>query len=61
SESKDAEYGRGQIAEYAGECLERQHRLFLFSLYIYRDQFSIQLWDRNGMVMSSRENYKSDP
>ncbi|KAI0072524.1 hypothetical protein K474DRAFT_1726767 [Panus rudis PR-1116 ss-1] len=61
SESKDAEYGRGQIADYSGECLECQHCLFLFSLYIYRDQFSIQLWDRNGMVMSSRENYKSNP
>ncbi|KAI0077489.1 hypothetical protein K474DRAFT_1621041, partial [Panus rudis PR-1116 ss-1] len=61
SEAKDAEYDRGQIAEYAGECLERQHRLSLYSLYIYRDHFSIQLWDRNGMLMSTSTNYKQDP
>ncbi|KAI0069495.1 hypothetical protein K474DRAFT_1714183 [Panus rudis PR-1116 ss-1] len=56
-----AMHGRDQIAEYAGEILERQHRCFLYSLYIYKEEFSIQLWDRNGMIMSSYENYKKDP
>ncbi|KAI0077506.1 hypothetical protein K474DRAFT_1077907 [Panus rudis PR-1116 ss-1] len=44
---KDARYDRGQIAEYAGEVFERQHQLFLYSLYIYRDMFRVHLWDRN--------------
>ncbi|KAI0077504.1 hypothetical protein K474DRAFT_1595916, partial [Panus rudis PR-1116 ss-1] len=61
SPAEDEVYGRGQIAEYAGECMERQHRLFFFSLYILKDQFSIQIWDRDGMIMSKYKDYKKDP
>ncbi|KAI0070371.1 hypothetical protein K474DRAFT_818883 [Panus rudis PR-1116 ss-1] len=60
-EDTRAQGGRGQIAEYAGEILERQHRLFTHSLYIYKDEFAIQIFDRNGMIMSTFKNYKRDP
>ncbi|KAI0079059.1 hypothetical protein K474DRAFT_724620 [Panus rudis PR-1116 ss-1] len=60
-EHKLAQGGRGQIAEYAGDVFERQHRLFAYSLYIYKDEFAMQLFDRNGMIMSTFKNYKQDP
>ncbi|KAI0073112.1 hypothetical protein K474DRAFT_1650027 [Panus rudis PR-1116 ss-1] len=59
--SDKAIHGRAQIAEYAGEVLERQPCLFVYSLYVYKQYFRVQKWDRNGMVMSTREDYKQDP
>ncbi|KAI0077344.1 hypothetical protein K474DRAFT_1559744, partial [Panus rudis PR-1116 ss-1] len=53
--------GRGQIAEYAGEVFEKQHRTHFYSFYVYRNYFCLQWWDRNGMLMSTREDYKDEP
>ncbi|KAI0071397.1 hypothetical protein K474DRAFT_1679440 [Panus rudis PR-1116 ss-1] len=60
-DGQPAKQGRGQIAEYAGEVFEKQHRTHFYSFYVYRNYFRLQRWDRNGMLMSTREDYKDEP
>ncbi|PIL31115.1 hypothetical protein GSI_05811 [Ganoderma sinense ZZ0214-1] len=52
---------RGQLAEYAVEQLNRQHRQFLFMVHVMRDCARILRFDRSGAVVSEEFDYVAHP
>lgn len=51
----------GQIGTYAAAQMSRQHRVHLFSLFIYGDFMRIIRWDRSGAVTTDPINYRNRP
>lgn len=43
---------RGQLAQYAGQIMLRQHRCFVYSIFILRSRARLIYWDRSGAVVS---------
>lgn len=58
---KFAQKSLGQISEYVANILRRQHRLDLFTLYVYAGQAHIIRWDRAGAVISTPFDFEKNP
>ncbi len=43
---------RGQLAQYAGQIMLRQHRCFVYSVFILQSRARLIYWDRSGAVVS---------
>ncbi|KAH8102088.1 hypothetical protein BXZ70DRAFT_1016220 [Cristinia sonorae] len=52
---------QGQLALYAAAQLARQHRLFLLSLFVCGDYARFMRWDRSGVIVTERVNYREQP
>ncbi|KAH8102091.1 hypothetical protein BXZ70DRAFT_930224 [Cristinia sonorae] len=52
---------QGQLASYAAAQLARQHRLSLLSLFICGDYARFMRWDRSGVIVTERVNYREQP
>ncbi len=52
---------QAQIAKYATEMMLRQHRTFVFIIYIWRDQVRLTRWDRAGCIVSTAVNFVANP
>ncbi|PIL31104.1 hypothetical protein GSI_05800 [Ganoderma sinense ZZ0214-1] len=52
---------RGQLAEYAVEQFNRQHRQFLFMVHVMRDCARLLRFDRSGAVVSEEFDYVAHP
>ncbi|KAH8102119.1 hypothetical protein BXZ70DRAFT_54503 [Cristinia sonorae] len=52
---------QGQLASYAAAQLARQHHLFLLSLFICGDYARFMRWDRSGVIVTERVNYREQP
>ncbi|KAG6843377.1 hypothetical protein H0H93_001212, partial [Arthromyces matolae] len=51
---------RGQFTEYTNEIFSRQHRCFLFAVFICGPFARLLRWDHAGAVVSEQFNYISD-
>ncbi|THH27068.1 hypothetical protein EUX98_g7121 [Antrodiella citrinella] len=51
----------GQIGTYAAAQMSRQHRVFLFSLFVYGDFMRIIRWDRSGALITAAIDYRRYP
>ncbi|THH26847.1 hypothetical protein EUX98_g7338 [Antrodiella citrinella] len=51
----------GQIGTYAAAQMSRQHRVFLFSLFVYGDFMRIIRWDRSGALITDAIDYRRHP
>lgn len=58
---KHSEDAQEQIAKYATEMMIRQHRTFVFIIYIWRDQVRLTRWDRAGCIVSTAVNFVANP
>ena len=56
-----AQRSLGQIAEYVNKISRRQHRLHVYTLYIYAGQARIIRWDRAGAVVSTPFDFEKEP
>lgn len=61
SKRTEAAESRAQMARYATEMQLRQHRTFVFTIFISRDLAWLMRWDRAGAVVSTPINYIHDP
>ena len=52
---------RAQMVKYAAEVQLRQHRKFVFTVFIWQDQAWLMRWDRAGAIVSTPINYIQDP
>ncbi|PIL31118.1 hypothetical protein GSI_05814 [Ganoderma sinense ZZ0214-1] len=52
---------RGQLAEYAVEQFNRQHRQFMFMVHVMRDCARLLHFDRSGAVVSEEFDYVAHP
>lgn len=50
-----------QIAKYAARMLDRQHRVFLFMIYIIQTRARLICWDRSGAAVSENIDLKKNP
>ncbi|KAF8174240.1 hypothetical protein BJ912DRAFT_62040 [Pholiota molesta] len=53
--------GLGRQVSYVTEVCARQHRTFLFSIFITPTIARFLRWDRSGVVVSASFNYRTDP
>ncbi|THH33086.1 hypothetical protein EUX98_g1138 [Antrodiella citrinella] len=51
----------GQIGTYAAAQMSRQHRVCLFSLFVYGDFMRIIRWDRSGALITDAIDYRRSP
>ncbi|KAH9835422.1 uncharacterized protein C8Q71DRAFT_710121, partial [Rhodofomes roseus] len=51
----------GQMAEYVSKLFRRQHRLHLFTLFIFKGQARVIRWDRAGAIISTPIDFEKDP
>ncbi|KAI0695378.1 hypothetical protein BC835DRAFT_1414894 [Cytidiella melzeri] len=61
---RDSDMGRvaqAQIAKYATQLMVRQHRVFVFILYIVDKEAFLTRWDRVGCIISNPVNYIKEP
>lgn len=56
----DGRKARAQMCEFAAEAQLRQHRLFWFTVYIYRSYARLIRWDRVGAVVSRNIDLKTN-
>ncbi|KAL4242394.1 hypothetical protein ABKN59_011895 [Abortiporus biennis] len=59
--SENAQKSLGQIVSYASSQLARQHRHFLFSIWIFNTYARIIRWDRAGAIVTKPIYYRDDP
>ena len=52
---------QGQLAQYASELFNHQHRTHAFQLFIAGDYARFLYWDRAGAVVTERFNYVTQP
>ena len=52
---------RGQLAQYASQLFNHQHRTHAFQLFVVGNYARFIYWDRAGAVVSSRFNYVENP
>ncbi|KAI0091438.1 hypothetical protein BDY19DRAFT_626581 [Irpex rosettiformis] len=60
----DSDRGREdqvQFAQYATQLMLRQHRIFVFIVYIYRNLARLARWDRVGCIVTKSFNFKDNP
>ncbi|KAI0091424.1 hypothetical protein BDY19DRAFT_1046438 [Irpex rosettiformis] len=53
--------GQAQIAQYATQLMLRQHRTFVFIIYIYRNLARLTRWDRVGCIVTKPFDFKAKP
>ncbi|KAI0685725.1 hypothetical protein BC835DRAFT_1309836 [Cytidiella melzeri] len=61
---RDSDHGRvaqAQIAKYATQLMLRQHRAFVFILYIVDNEAFITRWDRVGCIITTPIKYMEEP
>ncbi|KAI0309001.1 hypothetical protein OF83DRAFT_1024807, partial [Amylostereum chailletii] len=51
----------GQMIAYAATQFASQHRVFIFSFLLMGDYARLLRWDRSGVVVTERFNWKTDP
>lgn len=56
-----AQESLGQIAEYVNKISRRQHRLHVFTLYVFAGQARIIRWDRAGAIVSTPFDFEKEP
>ncbi|KAF9470847.1 hypothetical protein BDN70DRAFT_888702 [Pholiota conissans] len=56
-----AEIALGQQTYYATEICARQHRNFLFSIFVTPTHARFLRWDRAGVIISESFNYREEP
>jgi hypothetical protein len=61
SDLERAQLGLGRQVSYVTEVCARQHRTFLFSIFITPTIARFLRWDRSGVVVSASFNYRTDP
>ncbi|KAI0090919.1 hypothetical protein BDY19DRAFT_664088 [Irpex rosettiformis] len=54
--SKEGKESQTQLSKYATEMMIRQHRTFVFIVYIASDQARLTRWDRVGCIVSTPIN-----
>ncbi|KAI0090941.1 hypothetical protein BDY19DRAFT_665334 [Irpex rosettiformis] len=59
--SKKGKKSQRQLAEYATEMMVRQHRVFIFIVYIAGDQARLTRWDRAGCIVSTPISLTNEP
>lgn len=52
---------QAQLAKYAAQLMLRQHRTFVFILYISHHHARLTRWDRTGCVVSSPIDIRQEP
>lgn len=52
---------RGQLITYFKEQAVRQHRTFIFQIFIFGAFVRLLRWDRSGAVVTKKFNYKEQP
>ncbi|KAI0772984.1 hypothetical protein BD413DRAFT_612452 [Trametes elegans] len=57
AEGMDRSQSRGQLAEYAKQLFNRQHREYVLMLSIYHDYARLLRFDRNGAIVSKPFQY----
>ncbi|KAI0761325.1 hypothetical protein BD413DRAFT_617063 [Trametes elegans] len=57
AEGMERSQSRGQLAEYAKQIFNRQHREYVLMLSIYRDSARLLRFDRNGAIVSELFRY----
>jgi hypothetical protein len=60
SDAQSAQHSRGQLASYATEWCTRQHRTFAFSVFIFDPYVRFIRWDRSGIIVTERFNFRTD-
>ncbi|KAF8174239.1 hypothetical protein BJ912DRAFT_61765 [Pholiota molesta] len=61
TELERAQLGLGRQVSYVTEVCARQHRNFLFSVFITPTIARFLRWDRSGVVVSASFNYRTKP
>ncbi|KAH9889369.1 hypothetical protein C8Q73DRAFT_793572 [Cubamyces lactineus] len=51
----------GQNVAYATECLSRQHRRFVFSVFVSGNRARLIRWDRAGVIVTKAINFVDNP
>ncbi|KAI0947737.1 hypothetical protein AcW1_009421 [Taiwanofungus camphoratus] len=59
--SLERQKARGQIISYAAKIFAHQHRKYLFTIMILRDYARILFWDRSGVAVTEKFNYRQQP
>ncbi|GJE90363.1 hypothetical protein PsYK624_064940 [Phanerochaete sordida] len=59
--SPDGRKSRAQMAKYAAELQARQHRKFVFTVFVWRHLAWFMRWDRAGCIVSEPVDYIEDP
>ncbi|KAH9835418.1 uncharacterized protein C8Q71DRAFT_119192 [Rhodofomes roseus] len=58
---KGATKALAQMAQYAAKLFRRQHRLHLFTLFVFQGQARVIRWDRAGAIVSTPIDFKKEP
>ncbi|KAI0089087.1 hypothetical protein BDY19DRAFT_906019 [Irpex rosettiformis] len=61
---RDTELGKesqAQIIKYATQIMIRQHRTFVFILYIFETKARLTRWDRTGCIVSEHFDFEAEP
>ncbi|KAH9835398.1 uncharacterized protein C8Q71DRAFT_859028 [Rhodofomes roseus] len=56
-----AERALGCMGKYIAKLLRRQHRLHIFTLYVFKGQVRVLRSDRAGTIVSTPVNFEADP
>ncbi|KAH9835412.1 uncharacterized protein C8Q71DRAFT_118720 [Rhodofomes roseus] len=51
----------GQVGEYVAKLFRRQHRLHVFTLYVFKGQARVIRSDRAGSIVSTAIDFEKDP
>ncbi len=60
-QSNKGKHAQAQLAKYASQVMLRQHRTFVFVLYIFRTKARITRWDRTGCIVSTAFDFVKKP
>lgn len=52
---------KGQLVTYYKEQASRQHRTFIFQIFVFGSYARLLRWDRSGAVVTRKFNYKEQP
>ena len=59
--ARRAKLALGRTITYAIEAFARQHRQFLYSIFVIGSQARFMRWDRSGVIVTRAFDYKSEP
>ncbi|KAI0086349.1 hypothetical protein BDY19DRAFT_995954 [Irpex rosettiformis] len=57
----EGERAEAQFAQYAAQTMVRQHRVFVFLIYVCQTKVRLARWDRAGCMVSAPINFETEP
>ncbi|TFY68521.1 hypothetical protein EVJ58_g968 [Rhodofomes roseus] len=58
---ESADRALGRMGKYIAKLFRRQHRLHIFTLYVFKGQVCVLRSDRAGTIVSTPVNFEADP